>query len=80
MAQLIIHLRDVQSGSPIPFTAIFVGTTAALTDLSGNATLSLNPGTYTITIRSPAYVAVPGAPTSVTVPSEVTIQLARVTL
>jgi uncharacterized membrane protein len=80
MAQLVVHLRDVSSGSPIPFTAIFVGTTAALSDINGNATLDLNPGTYTITVRSPAYVAVPGAVTSVTVPSEVTIQLARVTL
>jgi len=80
LAQLIVHLRDVQSGSPIPFTAIFVGTTAAISDLNGNATLDLNPGTYTVTIRSPAYVAAPGAVTSATVPGEVTVRVARVTL
>jgi hypothetical protein len=77
---LTVHLRDATSGSPIAFTAIFVGSASAISDINGNATITLDPGTYTISVRSPSYVAAPGAPKSVAVPGEVTIQMARVLL
>lgn len=80
MATLIVHLRDVTTGSPIPFTAVFVGSATGVTDIGGNLTLNMNAGTYSITVRSPMYVAAPGSPSNVNVPGEVTIQMARVIL
>lgn len=80
MARLVVHLRDAMTGSPIPFTAVFVGTASGISDFKGDAVLDLNPGMYSISVRSPMYVAAPGSPTSVTVPGEVTVQMVRVTL
>ena len=80
MARLVVHLRDVTTGSPIPFTAVFVGSASAVSDMSGNAVFDLPPGSHSISVRSPMYVAAPGSPSSVSVPGEVTVQMARVTL
>lgn len=80
MARLVVHLRDATTGSPIPFTAVFVGSASAVSDMSGNAVFDLPAGTYSLSVRSPMYVATPGSPQSVSVPSEVTVQMARVTL
>lgn len=80
MARLTVHLRDVQTGSPIPFTAVFVGSVSAVSNIAGDAVLDLNPGSYNISVRSPMYVAAPGSPSSVSVPGEVTVQMARVAL
>jgi hypothetical protein len=80
LARLIVHLRDAQTSSPIPFTAVFVGPASGISDFKGDVVLDLNPGSYSLSVRSPMYVAAPGSPTSVSVPSEVTVQMARVTL
>jgi len=80
LAKLVVHLRDAQTGSPIPFTAVFVGPASGISGLNGDAVLDLAAGTYSISVKSPMYVAAPGSPSSVSVPGEVTVQMARVTL
>ena len=80
MARLVVHLRDVTTGSPIPFTAVFVGSASGVSGMNGDAVFDLNPGTYSLSVKSPMYVAAPGSPSSVSVPGEVTVQMARVTL
>lgn len=80
MARLVVHLRDAMTGSPIPFTAVFVGSASAVSGINGDAVFDLPPATYSLSVRSPMYVAAPGSPTSVSVPGEVTVQMVRVTL
>lgn len=80
MARLIVHLRDAVTNAPIIFTAVFVGASTAVSGMNGDAVFELSPGSYSLNVRSPMYVAVPGSPQTVTVPSEVTVQMARVTL
>lgn len=80
MARLVVHLRDVQTNAPIPFTAVFVGTASGISDFKGDAVFDIAAGSYSISVKSPMYVVAPGSPTSVSVPSEVTIQMARVLL
>lgn len=80
MARLVVHLRDVQTGSPIAFTAVFVGSASAVSSIGGDAVFDLAPGSYSLSVRSPMYVAAPGSPSSVSVPGEVTVQMARVAL
>ncbi len=80
MTRLVVHLRDAMTGTPIPFTAVFVGTASAVSDLSGNAVFDLPSGSYALSVKSPMYAVAPGSPTSVSVPGEVTVKMARVTL
>jgi len=80
LARLIVHLRDAMTNSPIPFTAVFVGSASAVSGMNGDAVFDLPPGQYSLSVKSPMYVATPGSPTSASVPGEVTVQMARVTL
>jgi len=80
LARLVVHLRDVYTGAPIPFTAVFAGSASAVTGLGGDAVFDLPPGSYTVSAKSPMYAVAPGTPTSVSVPGEVTVKMARVTL
>ena len=80
MARLVVHLRDAMTGIGIPFTAVFVGSASGVSDLSGDAVLDLPSGTYYLSVKSPMYAAAPGSPATVSVPGEVTVKMARVTL
>jgi len=80
LARLIVHLRDAMTGTGIPFTAVFVGSASAVSDLSGDAVFDLPSGSYSLSVKSPMYAVAPGSPTSVSVPGDVTVRMARVTL
>lgn len=80
MARLVVHLRDAMTDAPIPFTAVFVGSATTVSDMKGDAVFDLPSGRYSISVKSPMYAAAPGSPTSVSVPGEVTIKMARVAL
>jgi len=80
LARLVVHLRDAYTNAPIPFTAVFVGSASAVSNMAGDAVFDLPAGSYTVSAKSPMYAVAPGAPTTVSVPGEVTVKMARVTL
>lgn len=80
MARLVVHLRDAYTGAPIPFTAVFVGSASTVSNVSGDAVFDLPSGSYSLSVKSPMYAIAPGSPTSVSVPGEVTVKMARVML